>query len=100
LLCKNFKVYAITPDGDFLPILSIPQWNFNWQMNYQFPHLTKLPKGSIIFGEADYDNTKNNLRNPFFPSKKTTYGWGTNNEMMNLIFEYVPYQNGDEKIEY
>ena len=23
-----------------------------------------------------------------------------NNEMMNLIFEYVPYQKGDEKIEY
>jgi hypothetical protein len=96
LLLKNFKCYAITPDGDLLPMFNIPKWDFNWQMNYQFKHFTKLPKGSVVFAEAEYDNTQKNPKNPFSPSQKITYGWGTKNEMMNVIFEYVPYRVGDE----
>ncbi len=98
LLGKNFKAYAITPDGDLIPLIKINEWNFNWQMNYQFKNLLKIPAGSTIFAEAEFDNTRQNLRNPFSPPQTVTYGWGTKNEMLNLIFEFVKYENGDEVI--
>lgn len=100
LLGKNFKSYAITPDGDLIPLLNIKAWNFNWQMNYQFKKMLHIPAGSVIFAEAEYDNTAMNPKNPFRPTQRITYGWGTKNEMFNLIFEYVRYQNGDEEIQF
>lgn len=100
LLGKNIKCYAISADGDIIPLIKIDDWNFNWQMNYQFKNLLKIPKGSIIFAEAVFDNTKNNLKNPFTPPQKVKYGWGTKDEMFNVIFEFVPYKIGDENIKY
>ncbi len=58
----------------------------------------KIPAGSTIFAEAEFDNTRQNLRNPFSPPQTVTYGWGTKNEMLNLIFEFVKYEKGDEEI--
>jgi hypothetical protein len=98
LLGRNFKAYAITPDGDLVNLISIHNWDFNWQMTYQFEKLQKIPRGSVIFAEAEYDNTQNNLRNPYNPPQLVTYGWGTKNEMMNLIFQYVDYTEGDENL--
>ncbi len=97
LLGRNFKAYAVTPKGEVIFLIKIDDWNFNWQMTYQFERPIKLPKGSIIFAEAVYDNTQDNLRNPFDPARDATYGWGTYNEMMNLIFEYLKYEEGDEE---
>ena len=97
LLGKNFKAYAITPDGDLINLISIPNWDFNWQMTYQFEKMIRIPKGSVVYSEAEYDNTKENSRNPNRPTKNVEYGWGTKDEMMNLIFQYLDYQKGDEE---
>lgn len=99
LLGKSFRSFAITPDGDVINLIKIDQWNFNWQMTYQYPNLVKIPKGSVVYAEAVYDNTSGNPRNPFFPPRATTTGWGTFDEMMNLIFEYVDYEPGDEELD-
>ncbi len=99
LLGKSFKAYAITPQGEIINLIHIEDWNFNWQMTYQFERLIKLPKGSVVYAEAVYDNTRDNPRNPNFPPKDVTYGWGTTNEMMNLIFEYLDYEKGDENLD-
>lgn len=96
LLGKNFKAYAITPDGDLINLIKIDNWDFNWQMTYQFQKLLKIPQGSVIYSEAEYDNTSQNGRNPYTPPRVVTYGWGTKNEMLNLIFQYLDYQVGDE----
>ncbi|MDZ4679814.1 MAG: hypothetical protein SGI94_05195 [Saprospiraceae bacterium] len=98
LLGKSFKAYAITPKGDLIPLIHIPVWDFKWQMIYQFKKLLKLPKGSVIYAEAVFDNTSANGLNPNFPPKTVTYGWGTKDEMMNLIFEYLDYEEGDEAL--
>lgn len=100
LLGKSFKAFAITPAGQVIHLINIPEWNFNWQMSYEFQHPIKLPKGSVIYAEAVYDNTLNNPRNPFSPPREATYGWGTYNEMMNLIIEYLDYQPGDEQLDW
>ncbi|MBI5914476.1 MAG: hypothetical protein HY842_03805 [Bacteroidetes bacterium] len=96
LLGKSFKAYALTPDNDVILLIKIDDWNFKWQMTYQFEHLLKLPKGTVVYAEAVYDNTAANPANPHNPPRETTYGWATFNEMMNLIFEYVDYREGDE----
>lgn len=99
LLGKSFRSFAITPDGDVINLIKIDDWNFNWQMTYQFDQLVKLPKGSVVYAEAVYDNTTNNPRNPYFPPRPATTGWGTFDEMMNLIFEYIDYEEGDENLD-
>ena len=88
-LGKSFRAYAITPDGDLIDLIKIDAWDFNWQMTYQFDILKKIPRGSTVYAEATYDNTTANAKNPFSPPQQVTYGWGTKNEMMNLILQYV-----------
>jgi hypothetical protein len=49
-------------------------------------------------------NTKNNLNNPFHPPQNISQGSGaesmkTTEEMFQFIMSYVPYKNGDEKID-
>jgi Copper type II ascorbate-dependent monooxygenase, C-terminal domain len=96
LLGKNFKAFAITSDGDLINLIKINNWDFNWQMTYQFEQLLKIPRGSVVYAEAEYDNTTQNKRNPYLPTRDVTYGWGIKNEMMNLIFQYLDYQPNDE----
>ncbi len=98
LLGKRFKAYALTPDGDIILLIKIDRWNFKWQLSYQFEHLVKLPKGSVVYAEAEFDNTAANPFNPSNPPREATYGWGTTNEMFNLIMEYVDYKTGDETL--
>lgn len=100
LLGKSFKSFAITPDGDMIPLIHIPDWDFNWQQTYQFNQLLKIPRGSVIYAEATFDNTRNNPKNPYFPPAKVKYGWGTKDEMMNLIFEFLVYEPGDEYLDF
>jgi len=99
LLGKRFKAFAVTPGGDLIPLVNIPDWDFNWQMTYTFKNFIYVPKGSVIYAEAQYDNTQQNPRNPTHPPKDVGYGWGTKDEMMNLVIYYVKYRAGDEKIE-
>ena len=98
ILGKSFKAFAITPWGDVIPLIHIPKWQFNWQLTYPFKNMLKLPQGSIIYIQATYDNTNNNLLNPYTPPQPVFYGWGSKNEMLNLIFEFVDYKIGDENI--
>lgn len=97
-LGKTFKAFAITPDGDLVPFIKIDNWDFNWQMTYQFDSLLHVPKGSVILAEATYDNTEANPLNPFKPARDTTFGWNTTSEMMEMVIYYVSYQKGDEMV--
>lgn len=96
VLGKTFRAFAITPGGELVPFVKIDQWDFNWQMTYQFQKLLHLPKGSTIIAEATYDNTSQNPENPFIPAREVTYGWNSTDEMMNLVLYYVTYKKGDE----
>lgn len=89
LLGKSAKVFGISPEGDLMPFVDIPQWNFDWQFTYIFEDPFILSKNSIIYGEFKYDNTVNNVANPFNPPRDIQYGWGTNDEMMNIVIDYI-----------
>ena len=44
------------------------------------------------------DNTSANPYNPVVPAIKAQFGLGSNDEMLELVIEYVNYQKGDEEI--
>lgn len=101
LIGKSFKAYALKPDGDTIRLISIPKWDFNWQYFYTFKKLVKIPKGSTIVAEGVYDNTKNNMNNPFSPPRLVRDQNGSmraTDEMFQFIITYVPYKGGDENI--
>lgn len=98
VLGRKFKAFAITSAGKNIPLIKIRDWDFNWQMGYQPEALIHIPAGSTIYVQATYDNTDLNLANPHSPPRKVDYGWGTYNEMMNFIFQYVDYKENDERL--
>ncbi len=101
LLGKSFKAYALKPDGDTIRLIHIPRWDFNWQYFYTFRKMVKIPKGSTIVAEGVYDNTRQNLNNPFSPPRLVSDKDGSmkaTDEMFQFIVTYVPYQPGDEHI--
>ena len=101
LLGKSFKAYALKPDGDTIRLISIPRWDFNWQYFYTFKKMVKIPKGSTIVAEGVYDNTRENLNNPFSPPQVVRDRNGSmraTDEMFQFIITYLPYKEGDENI--
>ena len=86
---RSFRAFAITPDGDVVPLVKVNDWDFNWQSTYVFKEILDVPKGSVIYAEATYDNTARNPGNPHVPPQDITYGWNTTDEMMNLIIYYL-----------
>lgn len=100
LLGKSLKAYAITLVGDTIPLVSIPEWDFNWQEAYKFKKMLLIPKFSTIYVEGTYDNTSANLSNPFHPPRLIdSQGlMETTNEMLNLIIVFLPYKPKDEHI--
>jgi len=101
LLGKSFKAYAIQPNGDTIRLISIPLWDFNWQYFYTFKKMVKIPRGSTIYAEGVYDNTKMNPNNPFSPPRLVQDRNGSmraSDEMFQFIISYLPYREGDENI--
>ncbi|MCS6916074.1 MAG: hypothetical protein RMK52_07135 [Chitinophagales bacterium] len=98
LLGKSFKIWAITPQGDTLPLIHVPQWDFNWQLLYHYPFMIKLPQGTNVIAQAVYDNTSLNPNNPNNPPKKVTYGESSEDEMFKYLLMYMDYEPGDETL--
>lgn len=86
LLGKEMKVTAETPDGKTVPLIYINDWDFNWQMQYEFKKPIVLPPGTKVTVEARYDNSVDNPRNPNNPPKLVTFGEQTTDEMFVLVF--------------
>ena len=106
LLGRSFKSYVITEKLDTIPLIKIDNWNFRWQYFYTFNKMLKIPKNSEIIVEATYDNTIDNLDNPYDPPKLVTekIDWNgkgsmkTSDEMLQFIITYLPYKKNDENI--
>jgi hypothetical protein len=93
LLGKSFLAYALTPSGDTIPLIRIPEWDFRWQYTYTFGKMLRIPQGSIVRAVATFDNTVNNPNNPFFPPREVTderQSMRTTDEMFQFIMTFVP----------
>lgn len=98
LLGKDWLVYAIGPQGDTTKLISIPEWDFNWQGSFNFNRFKIIEPGSTIHAYASYDNTADNPSNPNNPPRRVTWGDFTTDEMFFLPISFVLYNEGDEDL--
>jgi hypothetical protein len=85
---KDMIYIAHYPDGTSETLLSVPKWDFNWQITYMLATPKVLPKGTAIEVIAHYDNSANNKFNPD-PSKDVRWGDQTWEEMMIGFFSTI-----------
>jgi len=98
LIGKSIKAYCVTAANDTIHLIDIPSWDFHWQYFYQFQKPILLPAGSVVYGEATYDNTVNNVNNPNNPPKDVSVGEGTEDEMFLIYMNLSVYSPGDTNI--
>jgi hypothetical protein len=85
---KDMTYIAHYQDGTSETLLSVPKWDFNWQITYMLAKPKVLPKGTQLEVIAHYDNSANNKFNPD-PSKDVRWGDQTWEEMMIGFFSTI-----------
>jgi hypothetical protein len=90
LIGRTVKLTATLPDGSVVPLLSIGDWDFNWQHYYQFATPLPLPAGTRLDGRWTYDNSAANPANPNKEPKRVTFGEQTINEMAIAVLDVIP----------
>ena len=94
-LGKSVKGTAVFPDGTEKLLLSIKQWNFDWQDSYEYAQPIFLPKGTKLKMEWVFDNSSDNARNPNQPPKRVKSGWNSADEMAELWYRLLPKKHAD-----
>ncbi|MEO7453882.1 MAG: ascorbate-dependent monooxygenase [Fimbriimonadales bacterium] len=89
MLGKSMTAWIELPDGKEVPLVQVKDWDFNWQLMYEFAKPVKIPAGSTIRATALYDNSADNPRNPNQPPKEVRWGEQTTDEMALLIVSYT-----------
>lgn len=85
---QSIKLKAILPNGTEKMLISSPDFNFNWQYNYQYAEPIAVPKGTILHLEGVYNNSYQNPFNPD-PSQSVTFGYQSSNEMLLGVVNYT-----------
>ncbi|MEP7273916.1 MAG: cytochrome c [Acidobacteriota bacterium] len=88
-LAKRMKMTATLPNGESKVLLSINDWDFSWQDQYQFEQFVSLPRGTKLTVSIIYDNSAENPRNPSSPPKKVEWGEGSTDEMGSMSLMVV-----------
>ncbi len=98
MLGRSYKIWYETVDGDSIPVIDIPIWDFHWQYFYMVPIIMKVPNGARFHAIAVYDNTSDNPNNPNDPPIDVYEGAYTEDEMLMTFMAYTDYEAGDEFI--
>ena len=78
------------PDGTEELLLSVPNYDFNWQRGYTFEEPRTIPAGSRLIHTTVYDNSASNPGNPD-PAKAIGWGLQSWDEMLygDFVFRWV-----------
>ena len=89
VVCEHDRsvVLCIRPDGTEEIILNVPNYDFNWQVQYEFEEPMPIPAGSTIKVVAHFDNSIGNRYNPA-PDKEVYWGQQSWDEMFQPFMEY------------
>ena len=82
---KDMTYIAHYADGRSETLLSVPKYDFNWQITYDLAEPKVLPKGTKVEVIAHFDNSVKNLFNPD-PTATVRWGDQTWEEMMIGFF--------------
>lgn len=95
---QSYRFDVMYPDGTVKPLLDVPRYDFNWQLQYRLREPLSIPAGSQLLATAWYDNSTNNPANPD-PTREVKWGPQTDEEMMLGYFEfYAEAQKPGEKL--
>lgn len=88
-LAKTFTVIATPPGGKAMTLLTIPDWDFAWQEQYQFADYVDLPKGTKVDVRIVYDNSKDNPNNPSETPRRVRWGPQSTDEMGSITLMVI-----------
>jgi mono/diheme cytochrome c family protein len=89
---KDFTWLLTYPDGREEVLLRVPNYNFDWQFEYELAEPLRVPAGSTVKSIARYDNSRNNRRNPA-PQKEVYW---SEQSWDDMYLTNVRYTNADE----
>jgi hypothetical protein len=85
---KDMRYVIVFPDGREQPVLSVPKYDFNWQLFYDLEQPIAIPAGSKIVATGHYDNSLKNKYNPA-PEKDVFWSEQSWDEMYEPYIEYT-----------
>jgi hypothetical protein len=80
---RDFELRVVTPGGAPATVLK-GDWNFEWQIGYEYAAPIALPKGSKLQLITHFDNSSSNRFNPD-PTKRVVWGPQNWDEMSNCF---------------
>ncbi len=89
LRCKDFTYAVVYPDGREETVLSVPRYDFRWQLTYELETPLRLPAGSKLIVTAHYDNSRNNRYNP--APEKEVYFRDRNQSWDEMFTPFIQY---------
>lgn len=87
---KSWRFELVDAEGNAQPVLSVPRFDFNWQLVYRFSQPLTMTRGTRVRGVAVFDNSSANRDNPN-PDAEVRSGSQTTDEM---LFAAVVYSVG------
>lgn len=94
-LGKYMHIWAALPDGTTKQLLTIDDWDFNWQDQYTYRTPIALPKGTMLQMLYTYDNSAGNPRNPSSPPKEVKFGQQSTEEMGITFINFISDSKSD-----
>jgi peroxiredoxin/mono/diheme cytochrome c family protein len=84
---KASNFVATYPDGREEVLLSVPNYDFNWQTTYELKTPKLLPAGTKVTHSTTWDNSAQNKANPD-PNRVVPWGQQTWDEMLYGVVRY------------
>lgn len=88
-LGKRIDAWGITPAGDSIHFMTIPDWDFNWQDAYYYAEPIRIPAGTTLRKRWTFDNTADNSQNPHTPPQRVVWGLNSTDEMAEFWIQAV-----------
>jgi mono/diheme cytochrome c family protein len=89
---KYMRFHAHYPDGQVEELMNIPNYNYNWQMEYKLEEPKLVPAGTRIVVTGAFDNSE---QNPANPDPSIAVGWG-DQSWDEMFFGQVYYKYVDQ----
>ncbi len=87
---KDFKYTIVYPDGREETVLSVPKYDYRWQLAYDLEKPLELPAGSKLVVTAHYDNSPNNKSN-LWPEKPVYFRDSQNQSWDEMFTPFIQY---------
>ena len=89
---KDMTFIVSYPDGTEETILSVPTYDFNWQIEYDLVEPLQVPAGSTLKTVGHFDNSVNNRLNPS-PDREVHWGDQSWDEMFTIFTTFSVDKN-------